>query len=188
MAGEVINEAEFGDNFRKAIKNIMREALLIDGIITNTDDAESKFVCDVTVGDSINSVIYTNVQIKVLINSQASVIEIPQLNSNCTLMFRDANLGRPQIIMIDKVLKYLVNCTNVIFNGGNKGGLIDVVDLVTQINTLQKDVNILKTAFTTWAPVADDGGAALKAAAAEWSGEQLELTVRADIEDTSITH
>ena len=123
-----------------------------------------------------------------LIKSQASFIEIPAENSDCIICFRDGNSGRPQLLLVDKVQKLLINCNQVTFNGGKNGGLIDIVDMVTAFNNLQNDVNNLKDAFNAWTPVPNDGGAALKTASATWAGKQLEVSQQSDFEDKSVTH
>jgi len=75
----------------------------------------------------------------------------------------------------------------IIMRGGDLGGLVKLLDAVERYNKIEDDINKLKQAFTTWTPTPNDGGAALKAAAASWSGQQLQKTVRADIENKKIT-
>jgi len=64
----------------------------------------------------------------------------------------------------------LLDCAEyekIIINGGNNGGLINIESLVEKINAIEKDINNLKDVFSkSWTPVAQDGGAALKTAAA----------------------
>jgi len=75
------------------------------------------------------------------------------------------------------------------WNDGQNGGLINIEAHLDSINEIKSDINDLKLVFlTTWIPVAQDGGAALKAAAAVWAGSQLIATQKAQIEDTSIVH
>lgn len=131
---------------------------------------------------------YFEVPLKVMKNSQASVIEIPALNSNCIICFRDGNAGRPQILFVDRVLKFLVNCNSIVFNNGSNGGLVNVVDVVKAYNASQDDVNNLKNLIGSWVPVSGDGGASLKTTLATWTGTPLHKTVRKDIEDTKVTH
>ena len=72
--------------------------------------------------------------------------------------------------------------------GDQYGGLVKVQELVDKINALESDLNDIKQAFTTWVPVPNDGGAALKAAAATWSGAVFVETVVGDIENENVTH
>ncbi len=86
----------------------------------------------------------------------------------------------------------LLDCAEyekIIINGGNNGGLINIESLVEKINAIEKDINNLKDVFSkSWTPVAQDGGAALKTAAATWASQSMTETKSADIEDTTITH
>ena len=181
-------EAELAESLQRAIRNVMRNSLIVDGIIINTDNAETQYTCDVQLTASDGQPVFTSVPLRVLVGSGASFVEIPELNSECLMCFRDGNSGRPQILMIDKVLKILVNCNEVIFNGGDLGGMVKVIELTAKLNKVESDLNTIKGAFETWVPVAGDGGAALKTAATIWAGETITLTERADIEDTTITH
>ena len=86
----------------------------------------------------------------------------------------------------------LLDCAEyekIIINGGNNGGLINIESLVNKINAIEKDINALKNVFkTTWVVAPQDGGAALKTAAATWAGQTIAQTQTADIEDTTVTH
>ena len=79
-----------------------------------------------------------------------------------------------------------INRENIIFNGGDLGGLIKVEDLTKRLNLIENDINKLKTAMSGWTPAPQDGGAALKTAAASWYGAQLTTTKRGDYENTKI--
>lgn len=75
-----------------------------------------------------------------------------------------------------------------VFNGGDLGGLINIADLTSHLNTIEKDINNLKTVFTSWVPAPQDGGAALKSGVASWAGQQLTLSKRGDYEDKKVKH
>lgn len=86
---------------------------------------------------------------------------------------------------------YVIMCSDIdslSFKGSENGGLVKVIDLVTKLNAIENDVNKLRQAFTTWTPVPNDGGAALKIAALNWASNLLNLTQQSDLENTSITH
>ena len=78
--------------------------------------------------------------------------------------------------------------TKIKLNDGSFGGMIQVQPLIDKINSLEKDINDLKTAFSNWVVVASDGGAALKAISSTWAGKQLEITKRNELENTTISH
>jgi hypothetical protein len=177
-------EIQLSSAMQAAIKTVLRGSLVIDGVIESVD--EEAFTCDVKVGDSTGSTTYFDVPLRVLISAQASVIEIPKIGTNCIICFRDGNLGRPQILIIHEALKILVNCDNIVFNGGQLGGMVKVQDLVSKLNTIEQDLNTLKNVFANWSPVPNDGGAALKTAAGTWYGQQLTPTQEQDIENPKI--
>ena len=76
----------------------------------------------------------------------------------------------------------------ITINGGKLGGLIKIKDLVDKVNKIEDDINTLKQDFSTWVPVPNDGGAALKTASASWAGQQIQKTQVDDIEDKKVTH
>ena len=77
---------------------------------------------------------------------------------------------------------------HIVFMNGENKGLVKVSELVSALNTIQQDINTLKTAFSSWVTVPNDGGAALKAIAATWSGQQLTQSTINDLENPKITH
>lgn len=79
-----------------------------------------------------------------------------------------------------------INQEDIIFNGGDLGGLVKVEDLTKRLNLIENDINNLKTVFTGWVPVPQDGGGALKGAISSWAGSQLVTTQRGDYENTKI--
>lgn len=77
---------------------------------------------------------------------------------------------------------------SIVFDGGENEGLVKVKEITSKINTLETEINNLKTIFSTWVPVPSDGGAALKTAITTWAGSQLELTNKSDIQNEKIKH
>lgn len=73
-------------------------------------------------------------------------------------------------------------------NGGTLGGLVIAGDLTTRLNIIERDINSLKEVLAGWAPVAQDGGAALKGAVTEWAAAQLTPTQTTDYENKKVTH
>lgn len=79
------------------------------------------------------------------------------------------------------------NADDIIFNGGDLNGLVIIDDLTDRLNIIEKDINKLKDIFSkSWVPSPQDGGAALKTAAASWAGATLTETKRSDYENTKI--
>src|ERR1044072_7472352 len=155
-------EGELSNALYEAIKRVTRGGVIVDAVVLLVD--ETAFTCDVKTGDTT----FFDVPLRVLVSSQASYVEIPETGTKCVICFRDANQGRPQILMVDKALKILVKCDNIVFNDGMLGGLVKVNEVVNDLNAIKQDINALKAVFSGWSPVPNDGGAALKSAAGSW--------------------
>lgn len=76
----------------------------------------------------------------------------------------------------------------IVINGGSNHGLVKIEELTQKLNAIEKDINTLKSVFSAWTPVAQDGGAALKSDAQTWASQQLQITQQSDYEDTNVTH
>lgn len=76
----------------------------------------------------------------------------------------------------------------IVINGGSNHGLVKIEELTQKLNAIEKDINTLKSVFSAWTPVAQDGGAVLKSAAQTWASQQLQITQQSDYEDTNVTH
>ena len=87
-----------------------------------------------------------------------------------------------------KAVCVVVDENGVTMNGGKLGGMVKVEDITTRLNLIEKDINNLKTVFTSWVPTPQDGGAALKSSVASWAGKQLTLSQRGDYEDSKVKH
>ena len=175
------NQAELSIALEQLIGKHNRGNILVEGIVkvVNSDNT-----CDVTIGEATQF----SVPLRVLTGAQASVYEVPVQGTDCLVTFRDGNINRPQIIYVHEVEKLLINCRTLVeFNGGELGGMVKVEDLVTRLNKLEQDLNVLKQVFTTWVPVPNDGGSALKIGSATWAGSELIVTVKSDVENTKIT-
>lgn len=76
----------------------------------------------------------------------------------------------------------------ITLNGGGCGGTVMIGRLTERLNAIERDINGLKAAFSAWAPVPQDGGSALRAAAGSWAGSPLSLTRREDYENERVKH
>lgn len=177
-------DSELVDAFYRAVNTVTRGHVITDGKIVSVD--EVAFTCSVSIGESTNPATYYNVPLRVLKNQQASIIEIPKVGTNCIICFIQGNLGRPKLYEIHESESIFINCNSIIYHGGNLGGMVKVDDLVVKLNAIEQDLNNLKTIFSTWAPIPNDGGAALKSTASNWYGQQLKTTQKSDLENTKI--
>jgi hypothetical protein len=70
------------------------------------------------------TVSFTNVPLRVLINSKSSFIEIPADNTTVLMTFRDGDFARPQLIEVHECKEIIIEI------GGSKigGSKIDIID------------------------------------------------------------
>lgn len=111
----------------------------VDGVVTEVD--ETKFTATVKIG----LVDFYEVPLRVLSGSQASFIEIPKVGTNCVVVFRDANMGRPYILEVHECTKILVkigtstmtiNESGFLMSRGSSGlkkTLSDLIDAISQL-------------------------------------------------------
>lgn len=126
----------------KFIENKLRAFVLIDGTVTKVND---NFTVDIL----INEVTFSGVPVKVLIGSQASIYEVPVIETACLVRFIDGFRGLPIIDSFDKVDKYyispvtelFISSPKIQFNDGSNGGLVLVKSLVTRMNLLEQAFN-----------------------------------------------
>jgi hypothetical protein len=75
------------------------------------------------------------------------------------------------------------------FNDGSFGGLIKIEDLVSRLNEYEDLFTQLKTDFTAWTPVPQDGGLALKTILLSgYLTKTIPSTVKANFENEKVTH
>jgi hypothetical protein len=90
---------------------------------------------------------------------------------------------------IDAGNRYEFDNNGFIWNDGTFGGMAKTGVLATRLNNIENKINAILTAIgTTWVPVPNDGGAALKALFIAPLATPVTLTTQATIEDTKIKH
>ena len=112
---------------------------------------------------------------------KSGLIIYPTVGSDVLVMFIDNTKTNGAVM-------YVKETDKIELMGNSKGGLAIVEKLKDQYNKIEQDINDLKTAFTGWSPVSNDGGAALKTATTAWAGLQLTQTTEADIENDKVKH
>jgi len=85
-------------------------------------------------------------------------------------------------------VKLNLNANELVINGGGNDGVPISDKVAKRLNKVENDMNSLKQVFSGWVPVSQDGGAALKAAATSWAGQQLKTTVATDILNDKVKH
>lgn len=164
------------DELRQAFERRYGEKpVTILGTIAAVD--ETAKTCDI---DDDGLMMY-GIRLQSVTNAAAGILKIPKCGAAALAVKIEDGDG---FLLLD-----CAEYEKIIINGGNNGGLINIESLVEKINAIEKDINNLKNVFSiSWTPVAQDGGAALKTAAATWASRSITETKSADIEDTTITH
>ena len=78
--------------------------------------------------------------------------------------------------------------TLIKLNDGSFGGLLKIKETVDRLNAVEKDLNSLKTAFSSWIVIPSDGGAALKTVTAKWMADRIKETKISDLENIKVKH
>jgi len=105
---------------------ILRGNTTFEGNVEAVD--EEKFTATIKTNEST----YYEVPLRVLVSAQASVVEIPKLQTPVILCFRHNNLQQPQILAIHEADKLLIKTPLTKFNDGLLGGMVKARELKAQ--------------------------------------------------------
>lgn len=181
------------DVIRRSIKQMISESMttqMVLGTVKSID--EQKRTCEVEIADDM--MLY---DVRLTPVDDASCYALPKVDSWVVIASLENSDTLNAVCMtseIDKIVMSVNGCDIVIsdgsieINGGGLGGLIKIEDLVNKINAIEQDLNTIKTAFKSWTVAPNDGGAALKAAAATWAGQTITTTKKSDLENEKIKH
>lgn len=164
--------------------------------VTSTSNAETDGVIDCIPisGDSITDM----PAVKLKAEANDGFMLIPSVGS--TVLVASSTRNNYYVLMcsdIDKVVctindsnYFVFSSGGFIFNGGELDGMVKINDLVSKLNALETKVNnIMTTISTTFVPVPNDGGAALKALFASLASgtlSPLSQTTKSDLENPKI--
>lgn len=124
--------------------------------------------------------------VKLLAESNDGFLRIPVVGSVVSVAATRNN--EPFVWMFSECDKIYSIQNEFQFNDGSFGGLVKVEEITNKLNSIENKINDLITVFTSWTPVANDGGAALKTALSTWIASYLTNTQVSDIENDKITH
>ena len=156
--------------FNKDIVSIV--ACTVDSVNQDTRTCD----CTAITGDAVTDI----ADVQLMSEVGDGMLLLPSVNSTILVALTTRNTAF--------VLMYS-DIDTIVMRGGQLGGLIKIDDLVKAVSAIQKDLNSIKKVFsTTWTPVPNDGGAALKAASATWAAQTITVTKREDLENTNILH
>jgi hypothetical protein len=179
------------EQLRDAIKAFTGKggAVTLMAEVTKVNEKEA------TITVKIGDLTIEDVRLRSIVDGDNGVYIIPETNSMVRLI-RIEGSDEFQVIGYSTYTKVLIkgksvsleiNQDNIIFNANALSSyMADINKLVAKINVLEQDLNSLKTAFTSWVPVVNDGGAALKTITGSWSAQTITQTVVDDIKDEKI--
>ena len=181
------------DIINNYIENLISKEKIYSAVGSVVSIDASKKICSVELltGETIEEVrLQTNLNLNansdIIARDPDGLVMVPKIQSNVIVTF--TNNTDAYVSYFSDISNVFMKADNYQFNDGDNGGLINVVDLVTKLNNVEKDLNDLKTAFSSWVTVPSDGGAALKTITATWAAQSITETEREDFEDTKITH
>lgn len=112
----------------------------------------------------------------------------PKTGTVCLIGILEGADAYSFLINAEEVEEVEITADKIIANNGKNAGIVKVGELVEKLNTLERDLNSIKTVFKSWTPIPKDGGASLKAVSASWAAQTLRETKQKDIENEIITH
>ena len=181
-----LSEKTLAENLSSLVKYLYKDENYYSkiGIVKSIDEVE--YTCEVEFLDGSPN--FDDVKLQQFATSDGLFIK-PSIDSAVIVSFSSRN--NAYISMFSAV-------EEVVIQGGVNEGMVKIVeqtrklnDLVAEVQGIVNDLNILKTAFSSWVPIPTDGGAALKAIAATWYGSTLPPMTsfnKTDYENIKVKH
>lgn len=147
----------------------------------------SKLTCEVDLQTMPN---VFDVRLTAAINSvEKGLIIIPKVDSIVLIARIENKIESSFVIGYTEIdtIKILPETGIELFGDGN-GGLVISGKVSQQINALKNEINSLKSAFSTWIPVPQDGGASLKALITPFASAQMSQSAATDFENKKVKH
>lgn len=111
------------------------QGAIIQGIILDVDKDNN--TCTVEIDEAE----YENIPIKVILDD-SNFIVYPKIGTYCDVFFQSNNPQAPSILDFQEAESIAIDCNaTIVFNGGQKGGLINIGALVEKLNDLVSTFN-----------------------------------------------
>jgi len=164
---------ELGESLRN-IGGGGRTITIYQGIVNSVDGN----LCEVQIGN----IAIPDVRLRASeADDDGEMLITPKVGTAVTIGSLSGDLSQLVVLQVDHI-------ETIVINGGKLGGLINIEQLTEKLNTIEDDINSLKNVMSSWTPVAQDGGAALKASVSTWAGQTLTKSQRGDYEDETVKH
>lgn len=159
------------------LRSIGKIPAIIEPATVKSVDTEN-LTCVVELTDETE---ISDVRLKAAIDGvQDGIVQIPAVDSTVLVASIGNKVSVRCIIMVSEV-------SEVLINGGDNGGLINIQTLIAELNKTNAVVDALKDSLLNWTPVPNDGGQALKT----YAGTQLAGKDTGDfsnMEDEKVKH
>lgn len=181
---------KIGEAFGDRIGDLIARCIVKSVTVTDVDEENNVALVTIFDGDEP-----LQVPLQFLNVGNAVIKVVPAKDSTAAIVGLDGNINKPMFVSYTEVEQVYVQVGEssvqitsdaVTFNGGENKGLVLAENLCDRLNTIEDDINSLKQAFSSWKPVAQDGGAALQTLVASWAGQTLQKTAVDDIENEKI--
>lgn len=146
---------------------------------------EAELLCDLYDDDS--GLDFFDVRLRPIIDATKSLTLIPKVDA-WVLAVRLEDSDDWAIIWASEFDKVLLNCDQITINNGAKGGLVNVLDLVSKINLIENKLNSFMNTYNTHVHSGVTTGPGSSAVTPQLIVGVLANTVRADLEDSKVTH
>lgn len=179
MSDRAINEA-----INKMVMNHRTDQLTYVNATVESVDNSSRS-CSCTVVDGHTEYFLPTVKLMAVVDD-GLFIE-PTIGSTVKVIF--SAKVEPFICQYSEIENItIVARTNITLNDGTFGGLVKINDLIAKLNTIEMDLNTLKSLIASWTPIPADGGLSLKTLTAPWSGKVITPTLVIELENPSVIH
>jgi hypothetical protein len=169
-------------NLLKKMASDVGPAQTILAVVKSVD--EGAFTCDLI--DDETELEFFDVRLRPVLDGNSGITLIPKVNA-WALAVRIEDGDDWMLIAAGEYSKVLTVCENVVYNGGQKGGLVNWPDAKTQLDKSNQVIGIIMQTLLTWVPSPGDGGAALKTAmTTALAGKSIGTFV--NLEDTRVKH
>lgn len=175
------------DEIKKMLRQITEDknAEIYSVVCTVESVDEAKRTADVAPING-NAEIF-DVRLQSSLNGSNGACMFPVVGSVVVVTFLNNLTG--YVSLFSEIDKMVLDVDNEItIDGGQNGGLVKINDLLNKLNTVENDLNNLKSLLSAWVPVPADGGASLKAVLAPYFSQTITPTVLVDIENDKIKH
>ena len=164
---------------------------IFDGIVSHVDESSNMISVDLDEGITMPDVLLRAASD----DDSTGVIMIPTIGSYVVfaqvrgehdyVLIKTTKLDK---VIVDVAIKLVLNAPETVFNEGNNGGIPIASNVSDRLNVVEKALNDMKQILSSWSPVPNDGGAALKGAIAGWASNKITQTKPDDIENIKIKH